>query len=207
MVIEHIFNMITMVLNKDRRGFVKTSQKTLAVKQAQYDYFDTQVEVYRKTRVIPACIRKFVKTATITPLTSGSANLPTDFAQDASGETSCGRELTIVTQEEWMDRIHSEILAPDQQNPIAKIENGKIYVQPDEFTGIDLVYFRKPNDFVYATTVSGDGRSEIFDSGSSTDIEFSIEHTREIVRRALLYLGVSFQNKEAFEFAVNDNQK
>ena len=206
MVIEHIYNMVSMVLNKDRRGFVKRTQKTLAIKQAMYDHFNAEVEIYRKTGIIPASVRKFVKTANIV-LTNGSGPMPADFSQDLTGETSCGRELTILKQEEWMDRMHSEILAPDQENPIAKIEDDKIFVQPDEFTGIKLTYFRLPDEFVYAVTVAGDGRSESFSSAGSTDIEFGIDHSKEIIRRALVILGVSFQNREAFELALNDNQK
>lgn len=198
--------MVSLILNKDRRGFVKKAQKAIAIKQAMYDYFNAEVEVYRKIGVIPASVKKFVTTDEIA-LTDGSANLPSDFSQDITGETSCGRELTIITPEEWGDRMRSEILGPDQENPIAKIEDGKIYVQPDEFTAINLTYFRRPNEFIYNTTIAGDGRSESFDSGTSTDIEFEIEHTKEIIRRALVTLGVSFQNREAFELALNDNQK
>lgn len=207
MVIEHIYNLITMILNKDRRGFVKKDQKVLAIKQSMYDYFNSEVEVYRKTGVIPASVKRFVKESSLT-LTNGSAAIPDDFAQDVTGESSCGEhELTILQPEEWSDRMRSEILMPDQENPIAKIIDDNIYVQPDEFSSIKLTYFRRPNAFVYATTVAGDGRTETFNSAGSTDMEFDIECSKEIVRRALLYLGVSFQNREAFELAVNDNQK
>lgn len=206
MVIEHIYDIVSMVLNKDRRGFVKKAQKLLAIKQAMYDYFNAEVEIYRKHGVIPASVKRFVKPAVL-PLVNGSAALPADFSQDVTGETSCGRELTILRPEEWMDRMHSEILAPDQENPIAKMEDDKIFVQPDEFTEINLTYFRLPNEFVFATTVAGDGRSEVFTSVGSTDIEFGIDCSKEIIRRALVVLGVSFQNREAFELALNDNQK
>src|SRR5262245_52396507 len=132
MTIEHIFDTITLILNKNRRGFVKTSQKATAVTAAMYDFFDSECEVYRKTNVIPASIKKFSKPATIV-LTNGTGNLPTDFAQEITFETDCGSQGVILTVEEFKDRVHSSILEPDQQNPIAKIENGKIIVEPDEF--------------------------------------------------------------------------
>lgn len=206
MTIEHIFDTITLILNKNRRGFVKTSQKITAVTAAMYDFYTSQVELYRKTGFIPSAVKKFVKPATLI-LTTGSANLPTDFSQEVTFETSCGSQGVFLTPEEFRDRVNSSILDPDQQNPIAKIENDKIVVLPDEFTDVSLIYFRLPNPFVYATTVSGDSRSEVFDESSSTDMEFSLEDSGEIIRRALLYLGVAFQNQEALQLAVNDNQK
>lgn len=208
MVIEHIFDTIALILNKNRRGFVKTSQKITAVKQAMYDFFTSEVNVYRNTGVIRASVKPFVKTVDII-LVDGNGNLPSDFAQEIVFESSCGSEGTFLTQEEFKDREKSTILAPDQQNPIGKIENSKIFVQPDEFTGVSLVYIREPVDFVYATTTAVDGRSISFDVGASTDIEFGIEDSGEIIRIALLYLGVAFQNKEAMELAIasikNDN--
>jgi hypothetical protein len=206
MTIEFIFDIVNLVLNKNRRGFVKTSQKTTAIKAAMYSFFNDEVEVYRKTGVIPTSIKKFVKTSELT-LTNGSANLPTDFSQESNIETDCGSEGVILTPEQYLDRKNSYILAPDQQNPIVKIENGKVYVQPDEFTTITLTYIRQPIPFVYAVTVGGDNRSESFNSGSSTDIEFPIDYAWEIARRALAPLGVGFQNVEALQLSVNDNQK
>jgi hypothetical protein len=206
MTIDFIFDIVNLVLNKNRRGFIKTSQKVTAVKSAMYSFYSDELEVYRKTGVIPSSIKKFAKSSPLT-LTNGSANLPTDFNQEINFETDSGYEGTILTPEEYLDRKNSFIIAPDQENPIAKIENGKIYVQPDEFTTITLTYFRIPTAFVYATTVAGDNRSETFNSGASTDIEFSIEFAWEIARRSLLTLGAGFQNAEALQLAVNDNAK
>lgn len=206
MIIEHIFDTITLILNKNRRGFVKTSQKSTAVTAAMYEFFDSEVEIYRKTGFIPESIKKFVKTLPLT-LTSGVSNLPSDFVQEVTFDTDCGSQGTFLTQEEYLDRVNSTILDPDQENPIAKIQNGQIIVAPDEFTTINLVYIRIPTAFVYATTLSGDSRSESFNSGGSTDIEFGYAYTGDIIRRALAFLGVAFQNNEALQVAINDNQK
>jgi hypothetical protein len=206
MVIEQIFNVVTLILNKERRGFVKTSQKITAVRQAMYDYFDSQVELYRKANIIPSTIKHLLKTSQII-ITSGTGNLPSDYSQEVVFVTDCGSEGVFLTQEEFTDRVKSTILTPDIENPIAKIENGKVIVEPDEITSIQFTYFRLPIDFVYATTVSGDGRSETFNAGASTDIEFNYEDSGEIIRRALLYLGVAFQNNEALQLAVSNQQQ
>lgn len=170
-----------------------------------YDYFESQVEFYRKAGVIPASIKHLIRTSTII-LTAGSGNLPSDFAQEMVFTTDCGNEGVFLGQDEFTDRVKSDILTPDLDNPIAKIENGKVIVDPDEFSTIQLTYIRIPAAFVYATTVSGDGRSETFNAGASTDIEFSYDDSKEIIRLSLLYLGVAFQNNDALQLAVSTKQ-
>ena len=206
MVIEQIFDTINLVLNKQRRGFVKTSQKITAVTAAMYDFFRSEAEFYRKTGVLPASLKEFVKPVELV-VTDGIANLPTDFAQEVSLETDCGSQGVFLSPEEYYDRLQSSILDPDQANPIAKCINGKLYIAPDEFTTITLTYLRTPSEFTYATTVAGDGRSETFNEAGSVDIEYGMEFSNEIARRALAYLGVAFQNAEAFQLAINDNAK
>jgi hypothetical protein len=207
MVIEHIVQTINLILNKNRRGFVKTSQIVTAVRAAMYDFYNSEVEAYKKAGVVLASVKRFVRPSEIF-LVNGIGNLPTDFVQEVTFETSCGSEGVFLTPEEYQDRIHSVILDPDQTNPIAKIENNKIVIQPDEFLKITLIYFREPNAFVYATTISQDGRSLEFDSASSVDIEFGYSYSLEIIRRALVYLGIAFQNNEALQLAmVHDDTK
>jgi hypothetical protein len=206
MVIKQIFDTIDLITNKYRRGFIKTSQKLTAVKQAQLDFFNQELEVYRKQKFIPTSLKKFVKDADIT-LTEGVGNLPPDFAQENVFEPDCSDcgQGVFLSPEEYYDRLHSVILAPDQNNPVARINNGKIYVQPDEFSSVKLFYFRLPIEPLYATTVAIDGRSETFNSAASTDIEFSMDYAGEITRLALAYLGVAFQNQEALQLAVSAN--
>lgn len=80
MTIDLIFQSIRMVLNKERRGFVKTSQIVYAMKIGIQNYFVKNLNEYRATGIIPDPIRPMVKTATVT-LTNGSGTLPAGTAQ------------------------------------------------------------------------------------------------------------------------------
>lgn len=196
MLIEHIFDGIKLVLNNDRRGFVKVSKIATAVRMAMYDLFNDELKIYRESGLITSRIKPFLKTASVT-LTNGEGPLPNDFAKEVNFNTNEGFEGTFLTAEEFTDRIKSVILAPDEIEPIGLIKDSKIIVLPSTFPSLDLDYIRNPADFVYATTISGDGRSEVFNAGGSTDIEFGPDSSGEIIRRALLYLGGGTQNQEA----------
>jgi hypothetical protein len=196
MVIEHIFSGIRLVLNKKRKGFIKTSEITTAVKMAVNDLYNFELDLYRKTGTISSKIKRFVKTDSVT-ITTGEGDLPTDFVKEVNFLTNSGKEGTFVTPEEFNDRTSSLILQPDEDDPIAKIQDNKIIVAPSDLPSVDLIYFRAPVDFLYDTTVDGDSRGESFDEAGSTDVEFDVVVSGDIIRRALLYLGVGFQNEGA----------
>ena len=203
MVIEHIFGGIDLVLNKARRGSVKTSQVITAVKSAAQDFYNSELDAYRAAAIIPSSLRKFVKTVSVS-ITSGEGPLPSDFAKEITFVTDCGSEGDLLSPGAFNDRKKSFIIPPTEDHPIAKVQDGKIIVDPDETDLLDLTYFRTLSDppFVYATTTDGDGRGKTFNSGASTDIEIGIEYSGEIIKRALVYLGVANQNKDAAEFGL-----
>jgi hypothetical protein len=175
-----------------------------AVKMAVNDLYNSELDLYRQTGLISSKIKRFVKTGSVT-LTSGAGPLPSDFVREINFVTNTGKEGTILTQEEFQDRVTSYILGPDDDNSIGKIQDNQIIIEPEEYPSIDLDYFRAPVDFVYATTPDGDGRGETFDAGNSIDVEFDTTVSGEIIRRALLYLGAGTQNQEAVVIGMSDN--
>ena len=203
MVIEHIFSAIRLVLNKKRKGFVKTSEISTALKMAVNDLYSFELDLYRKTGVISSKLKSFVKTASVT-ITSGEGPLPADFVKDINFLTNAGKEGTILTPEEFNDRTSSLILQPDEDDPIAKVQDDTLFVSPIDLPSVDLIYFSAPVDFVYDTTVDGDSRGENFNAGGSTDIQFDVTVSGDLIRRALLYLGVGFQNDGAAQVGSSE---
>jgi hypothetical protein len=203
MVISHIFDSIRLVLNKTRRGFVKKSEISTAIKMAINDLYNNELEWYRTEGIISSKIKRFVESASVT-LTTGLGPLPVDFVKEISFSTNAGWEGTFLTPEEFKDRENSLILTPDEENPIASIRDNKIIVRPSDLPSVTLDYFRAPVDFIYATTADGDGRGEVFNSGASTDVEFDVVVSGEIIRRSLLYLGAGKQNQEALQIGTAD---
>jgi hypothetical protein len=205
-----VYNIVTLILNKYRKGFVKTSQKVDAIRQATSDFFLDQADIYRATEVIPASLKPLTKTAKIT-LINGVSPVPGNFSQEVTFQTEPGARGKFFSPEQFLQRVNSYILAPDQANPIAKIEDKKIIVEPNELLEIFFTYIAFPPVPDYKTVVAADQRSETYDPSTSVEIEFPEEYSGEIARRALLYLGVAFQNNEALQLALaeqsNDNQK
>lgn len=201
MVIEQIYKTIDLITHKTRRGFIRQADKYTAVTQAMYDFFKAQLEIFRKTKDIPESIKRFSTSVDII-LTDGVGNLPADFAQEISFYSDCSEDGVFIAPHDLKDRLKSQILQPDNDFPIAIIEGGKIKVWPKETLKVTVRHFRNPAPFVYATTLSVDGRTEIFNQAGSTDIELNYDYSADISRQALGYLGLAFQNAEAVQAAA-----
>jgi hypothetical protein len=199
MVIDHIFSTIAFLSNKNRRGVLKHQDINLAVKSAQSDFYNDELKIYRETGIIPTSIKRFVKSTELT-IINGEAALPVDFSREVSFLTDYGQEGDFLHPEAYQDRKNSYIIPPDEEFPIAKIQDSKIIIEPDDLQKITLTYFRTPVDFAYSVAVDGDGRG--YTITGTTDIEFGIEYSNEIIRRALLYLGVSMQNKDVEQIGI-----
>jgi hypothetical protein len=154
MVIEHIFKAIRLILNKDRRGFVKNSQIDTAVRMAIYDFVNDYVKIYSETGVISSEIKRLLKTSSLT-LASGSATLPTDFIKEVNFVTNDGFEGDFVTAEEYQDRESSYILKPDETEPIGLIKDNKVFTSPNSLHSIEFTYIKSPVEFVYVTNDEG----------------------------------------------------
>jgi hypothetical protein len=214
MTIDLIVQSLFLLFNKYRRGQINLINVRLAIKIALYQYYNNELDKYRNGRndVIPEPIKNYVITQpiTLTPNTNGSAfaTLPvvaytgsqqtssTAFAKGITFTTDYGYEGTIVQQEEFADRMISQILPPTNEFPIAKIQSNSIYVLPAQILRIQLTYFRLPTDFVYAVTNDADGRGFVFNAAGSTDIDINPLYMGEIVKRAAVILGIPYQNPD-----------
>lgn len=205
-----VFDVLKLVTNKERKGYVKDSQIITALRIGAWTYFERQLLKYRVGGVlqgtysaaqvgfeIPSTLRPFKKTASVV-IAAGVGALPSDFIKEVSftfpsGTAPNGGEFLTIT--EFNDRLASILLAPTVNDPIGKIEGSTVIVAPVGSTPINLNYIRRPIDFVYATTTDADGHGTTYNAATSTDMEFSQECYPDIIKEAMIILGVKTQDQ------------
>jgi hypothetical protein len=110
-----------------------------------------------------------------------------------------GNKITIVP-ETITEVMFYYYRFPVNTRPIAKLKGRTIKFKP--ITGIDTIqvdYLRIPVDAVYGYTIVND-RDIVFDSGTSTDIEwYSTDHTA-LILKTLQYLGISLKDQMLVQF-------
>lgn len=222
MTIDLIVQWIVLLFNKYRRGQVKITNITYAIKLALYEFYNEELAKYTNSSrdVIPNTLTTYVTTQTITlslpnpnPTGGTKAILPSAlyigglqtstiaFARGITFFTDFGYEGTIVQPEEYADRMASLIIPPTNEFPIAKVQGDfygamSIYVLPAQITKINLTYFKLPFDFNYSVTYDADGRGFVFNPSSSTDIDINPLFAGEIAKRAAIILGIPYQNPD-----------
>lgn len=207
MTIDLIYQGIRLTLNKERKGFVKTSQITTAVKLGINNYFVKNINEYLATGIIPEPIRPMVKTYPVT-ITNGLGSLPSGFEKEVSftipGINNYAGDF--LSHDEFMDRRNSSIVAPTEDDPIAEIIGNTLRVEPSNITTLELIYIGKPIEIVYAETLDGDSRGTTFDAAGSTDTDFTISNVADIMKEALIYLGVKQQDQPATQIGTTTNK-
>jgi hypothetical protein len=163
-----------------------------------WNYYQKELIKYRAGDEIPSTLRPFKKTVSVT-MASGVGTLPSDFIKEISftvpaAATPNGGEF--LTEAAFNERSISLLITPTTNDPVAKVEGNTITVAPSTLsTPINLNYLRRPVDFVYATTIDADNKGTTYASGTSTDMEFSQECYPDIIKEALVILGVKAQDQ------------
>jgi hypothetical protein len=139
-------------------GFVKLLSGTATISGTKYECTVVQPEDFDSRRFKEIAINGDIKPnlsivkATIS-LTGGIGDLPADFVQDKGMFQAGDAEGIILDTEEFLDRNNSVILAPDLEEPIARVFNDQIEVSPSSISTIDIYYYAFPTAKNPAVTV------------------------------------------------------
>lgn len=202
-----VFDVLKLVTNKERKGFIKDSQLITALQTGCWNYFQRQLMKYRAGLEIPYPLRPFKKTASLV-IAAGVSTIPADFIKEIAFLFPISSGSTAPNTGEWLsmerfnERNNSAILAPSLNDPIAKIEGLTITSAPSGSVPMNLSYIRRPVDFVYAVTNDADGHGTTYSAAGSTDMEYSQECYPDIIREALMILGVKAQDQAVLQLGA-----
>jgi hypothetical protein len=112
-------------------------------------------------------------------------------------------EIDLVEDSAWVSRKRDKVAPYNEEYPIARLAGGNLggnlEVLPTTVRP-KMYYLKYPTKAVWAYTISGDGRSFIFDSGSSVDLDWpEISHS-EIIEKTMTYLGVALEESTLVQY-------
>jgi hypothetical protein len=97
-----------------------------------------------------------------------------------------------VTHAELADRLRNPITVPSKEYPICTFYDTYIQLYPIDLLNVDLTYLRLPATPEYAETVTNG--VNVYDSGSSTQFEWSDKYHPDLIRMILGYLGIPIKD-------------
>ena len=125
------------------------------------------------------------------------ASIASTFFDD--GSDLLERDLVILSDLEYQDRVTTVHTKPDFMFPICKMIAEGILVNPKEISHIHLGYLRLPTSPVYAVTTDN-GYNE-YDSSGSTELDWDDMNVMDIISLIMAGIGIKIQNTDVLEYA------
>lgn len=135
--------------------------------------------------------------------------------------------VEFLSEDQWANRVSSKLLTPSATEPIAKVLQRGGYVESTDGNGdavaltysnqtqiqlwprqgynLECVYLRRPAAPNYVFTTSG--RAEVYNAGSSTQMEWNDQALTVIIELALNILAQNIQDQELERHTEVKNQQ
>lgn len=222
MVINDVVRFVEFLKKKGRIGNVSKQEIMDCLHRAQIDYFKFIYglpERYQLGRPVPPV--NYEATQKLMDATSrfktlikssdgsmtynsstGIITLPANYLHLTDLYYISGTSRTTISVQEdarFIQRLTRKT-ATVQNNPIARFIGQTIHIEPKGLTNLEALYLRTPNKPVWGFTLSGD--RQVFDAGTSTDLEWSEVHVNDIVYRALVMMGVALEDNWQIQFGT-----
>lgn len=223
------YNIVLDLMGKDQYGgYMSPFEYQNAINfYVQQDYLDALVRLFENTRENSVDLWPFFKTlgdSNNPPLAvtaegiGGYATKPSDFyyfarsefyafLNNCSGFTTSPKMMLWLDEAAFSDRITTELLYPTTREPVATIQNDKIFVVP-YVPSLRFTYLRKPADvyfdydivsgtIVYLPPGTVHTNSSVQPIGTpslSVELEWPASADNEITRRIIQYQGRTIQS-------------
>jgi len=211
------------VLNQQAR-YPTTEEVVAALNRGQADYFGFLIgstKLYQPGRPVPQVsagltarveeeLRPFKLTSSLTVTADGEMPLPVvtpAFAYPmrltltfADGSTTASAGVKWVSELQWDGRVADLIAPPTIYYPIGRTTATGFQVLPAPSTA-KLVFYRYPTPMVLAISGQTADGEDIIDEGNSVDCEWPELAHHELLRRALLALGIQLAAVNAVQYA------
>lgn len=228
MFINDIHTFIKFLKNQGQNIYHTPEQIDNAINRASLDLFRQEEKVFEQSQIITDTLRPFKERVSYT-VAASSYDLPSDYIRatnishnysatatvseedeyafcdidytDPNGNdvVSVEKEIDLIPDSDWIKRQDNLIVGPTVKNPIARIFGSKLEVLPNTVKPT-LYYLRKPTNAVWAYTISGDGRSFIFDEDNSVDLEWNVISHNEIIEKTIGFLGIALKDNVMMQY-------
>lgn len=211
--IDYLYNFCLKLIRKNQAGTLSSVEFGYHWNDAQYTYFDDLLGRFQarnngkegnntgliENENILTKLSPFIKNEALT-VASGAADFPEDFAYRLAMRVS-GYECVKINHGEIAAVNNSVIDAPSVTNNkyyFSEYEEAYNFL-PNTITAAALDYVAQPDEVAWGYTFDADGR-QVYNSGTSKQSQWDSSSNREITKRMLTNLGVSFKDADFLNF-------
>jgi hypothetical protein len=229
MLIDKVYSAVSLLVNKDQvSGYLPPDEFNKYAELAQREHIEDNYNPPNKLGYEATFENSDdlsdLKTATSVLVSSGRATIPSDYLHYSSCYANTvfnGKGYTtpieLVRDDEWPERLASQINTPDQFFPIMKQMSTYFEVYPSDSTSnINLTYLKLPLEPWWNYTLSGS--TPVFaetggsttnpnagvTAGDSTDFTVGDGAFNSLVWRICSYFGVETQQLETYQISKGE---
>ena len=207
--INDIYNQMIFIVRKERGVFVTVDEAMQTLDNAQLEAVEEWFSTYGTTQIIHDAIRKLRVQKSFTSDSTGLVTFDADYLHLIGGAyTVSGSSINNVrflNEDELALALKSQLRAVSTSNPIAIDASVGFRLYPAATQSGFYNYLRRP-----ATPVLGytqNGRTITYNSGTSTQLEFTDVYINNIISRALKFWGINMAEQDIQQFAQIQTQE
>lgn len=221
MLINKVYRKVNELVNKDQvGGFLAPSTFNEYAELAQYDYvserFNPQTKRgFESTNKLSEEFSELKRSATLT-ISSGKAQKPADFLFLTSSwgygifnNAGSIRVMDIVRDDEWPQRLSSQIEPPSKMFPVMRNIDGYFEVRPDTLPQVQIEYIKIPAqpwwnytqgaDFIPVFAETSGITTDPVGGNNSIDFELPDSALPYLVYKIAAYFGISIREADVYQ--------
>lgn len=211
MNIDTIHTFIKQVaLRKERLGFIIDSDIDLALDRGQLEELQDKFKDYGATQELHDSLSPFEVAVPFTAASGGIIALPSDYLHFLGMYTTVSGvryPVSFKNKDEVVYAMQSQVRPPSITKPFAYQNAGAIQLYPEVAQSGLYWYLRRPATPNANYTVNSTTRVVTYNSGASTQLEWSEAYQSNIISRALVYLGLELDEAGVMQFAELQKQE
>lgn len=207
--INDVYNQMIFIVRKERGVFVTIPEAMQTLDNAQLEAVEEWFSTYGTTQIIHDAIRKLRVQKSFTSDSTGLVTFDSDYlhliggAYTVSGSTI--NNVRFLNEDELALALKSQLRLVSDSNPIAIDASVGFKLYPAAIQSGFYNYLRRPATPVLGFTQSG--RTITYNSGTSTQLEFTDVYINNIISRALKFWGINMAEQDIQQFAQLQTQE
>lgn len=230
MLVDKVYSAVSLLVNKDQlSGYLPPDEFNKYAEFAQREFIDLKYSplqgmgyesTYKMTDELSPVKKQTSLTITngITVNSAGSATIPSDYLHfsAARGTFIFGDEgkvvpIELVRDDEWAERLASEVNKPSKRFPILRQMDGYFEVYPQDINNITLSYLKVPLEPWWNYTLSGSTPTFAETGGTTTNpnagvtagdsTDFEIQDFKFLVYRICQHFGTEVREADIYQVA------
>lgn len=161
MTVQELYNNILLITNKDKFGKAFTPNdyndvlsalnrpyiRQKAEELGLIDLRTAKINLLASTKLLHNLLylqTSISPTVGVIDITEGGGDLDKDFAFWGTMITDSDAVVHLVDEQEYQDRKEDSILTPSATNPVARLHEDEIVIDPTSISSVDFTYIRYP---------------------------------------------------------------